>query len=112
MLTAARINLYFTDLPAAHGLRRNPPVTIEDWPDPEDDSATSGDEVADEPVDGPDRDPEYIERNEPLGLNPEDEPAINDDDLRALLEAELGDLADEEWIDMCRDFPPFAVHAF
>lgn len=76
-------------------------MTIDDWPDPDDDFASSVDGDDNESV-GSNRDPEYVERDVPLGLNPEDEPALNEEQLRALLEAELGDLADEEWIDMCK----------
>ncbi|KAF8601263.1 hypothetical protein BDV93DRAFT_510182 [Ceratobasidium sp. AG-I] len=87
-------------LPPAHGLRQNPPVTIEDWPDPDDSSANSDNDGG--PVDNGEQDPPYIERDVPLRLDPNDEPALDDNDLLALLEAELGDLADEEWIDMCK----------
>ncbi|KAF8597430.1 hypothetical protein BDV93DRAFT_513342 [Ceratobasidium sp. AG-I] len=88
------------ELLPARGLRRNPPVTIEDWPDPNDSSATSDSD--DNPNGNGDQDPPYIERDMPQRLDPDDKPALNDDVLFALLEAELGDLADEEWIDMCK----------
>jgi hypothetical protein len=57
-----------------------------------------------DPIDGPDHDPEYIERAQPPGLNPIDEPDLTDDEIRRLLEADLGDLADEEWADVCKFF--------
>jgi hypothetical protein len=31
-----------------------------------------------------------------------DEPDLTDDEVRRLLEADLGDLVDEEWSDICR----------
>jgi hypothetical protein len=80
-------------------------VGIEDWPDPDDDSAGSDGDVPDnESIHSGERDPEYVERDRMLGLEPEDEPELGDDELRALLEAQLGDLADDEWIDMCMSF--------
>ncbi|KAF8603375.1 hypothetical protein BDV93DRAFT_523439 [Ceratobasidium sp. AG-I] len=85
-------------LQPAQGRRRNPPVTIEDWPDPDSESEASEGDAA--PIDDEDGDPAYIEQDEPLRFNPDDEPELNDADLWAILEAELGDLADDEWIDM------------
>jgi hypothetical protein len=91
---------------SAHRLRRNPAVTIEDWPDPDLSPEASDDEELaghlNEPIDGPDRDPEFIERAQSPGLDPIDEPNLTDDEVRRLLEADLGDLADEEWSDICK----------
>ncbi|KAF8601344.1 hypothetical protein BDV93DRAFT_510076 [Ceratobasidium sp. AG-I] len=88
------------ELQHVQGLRRNPPVTIEDWPDPEDDnSAASEDDEG--PINDVDQDPAYVERDPLAGFGPEDEPVLDDEQLRAFLEAELGDLADEEWL--CHD---------
>ncbi|KAG9088488.1 hypothetical protein FRC06_002007, partial [Ceratobasidium sp. 370] len=82
-------------------LRRNPPVRIQDWPemDPNFDLGP-GSEDEDEPFDGPDRDPEYAERNEVPAFDPIDEPRFTREELRQLLYQNLGDLADEQWIDM------------
>jgi hypothetical protein len=85
-------------------------VWIEEWPNPSDDSANSDDDVPDnQSIRSGERDPEYVERDRMLGLDPEDEPELGDDDLRALLEAQLGDLADDEWIDMCMLFSLTAI---
>ncbi|KAB5588211.1 Transposase family Tnp2 protein [Ceratobasidium theobromae] len=86
---------------ATHGPCRNPPVTIEDWPDPKWDPPESEEsDIGDEPIDSADHDPEYVERTVPLGCDPTDEPELTDEQMRQLLEVELGDLADTEWIDM------------
>ncbi|KAG8736378.1 hypothetical protein FRC10_009390 [Ceratobasidium sp. 414] len=89
------------ELPPAQGLRRNPPVTIEDWPDPDDDFAASDDGNNGTLIDDADRDPEYVERDAPLVFDPDDEPVLDDEEIWAFLEDHLGDLTDKEWIDMC-----------
>jgi hypothetical protein len=95
------LTLCLSDTPPAPALRRNR-VTIEDWPDPEEDFDGDFDEDNNNPpADGEDQDPPYIEPDPHQGFNPEDEPALNDDELWDFLQAELGDLADGEWIDMC-----------
>ncbi|KAG9096131.1 hypothetical protein FS749_009070 [Ceratobasidium sp. UAMH 11750] len=86
------------------GLRHNPPVVIETWygPDYEDiieeDTIFGGDD--DPPINDPDRDPDYVERDMPPALDPIDEPRLGDVQMREVLQVELGDLADELWIDM------------
>ncbi|KAG9080673.1 hypothetical protein FS749_007938 [Ceratobasidium sp. UAMH 11750] len=86
-----------------HELRRNPPVHIQDWPDPGSDNESEGAGPADEPFNGPDQDPPYNEqaahqaRDELDHLN---ELNLRDDDVRAALEVQLGDLADEAWMDL------------
>ncbi|KAG9101427.1 hypothetical protein FRC06_003032 [Ceratobasidium sp. 370] len=85
-----------------HQVRCNPPVTMKDWDDPDDDSETP--EASDdnnEPAAGEDRDPEYIERAEGLGFNPNDKPSMDDKQLGDFLEMHLGDLAEDEWINLC-----------
>ena len=88
-------------------LNRNPRVTIEDWPDPEDDFAHSehgsdSSEDNNEPTNGPDQDPEFIEQgNLPLGAHPEDKPLMNDNMLHAFLEMHLGDYTQDEWFNLC-----------
>jgi hypothetical protein len=94
--------IYVTD--RVHGLRQNPPVLrIRDWPDLDLDlDLDPGSDSEEEPINGPDRDPEYVERNEPFGFNPVDEPQFADQEVRRLLELNLGDEADELWLDMCK----------
>jgi hypothetical protein len=85
------------------GVRLNPPVAIDDWSDlgeDDDDAASDGEE----PVDNEEGDPAYVEQDGLPGIEPENEPALGDEELWDFLQAELGDLADEEWIDMCKLF--------
>jgi hypothetical protein len=89
-------------------IRRNPPVMLEDWPEPEDE-LDIGDEYEfldgepiDEGIDGLDRDPPFVERQDPLRFHPDDEPELPNEALRAWMDLNLGDLADEEWIDLCK----------
>jgi hypothetical protein len=104
VVSAVYLTLFLTDvLPPAPPLRRNR-VIIEDWRDPEDDfNDFDGDDEDDNlpHVDGEDHDPLFFELDPGQGLNPEDEPALDDNELWEFLQAELGDLADDEWIDMC-----------
>ncbi|CAE7227515.1 unnamed protein product, partial [Rhizoctonia solani] len=97
-------------------VRHNPPVTIEDWPDPDglfdqsvngdDENGKDGEDGEDDEDDGdkedtPDGDPVFVERdNEGLGAYAEDEPLMDDDMLRAFLEMHLGDFAEDEWFDL------------
>ncbi|KAG9093159.1 hypothetical protein FS749_014971, partial [Ceratobasidium sp. UAMH 11750] len=86
-------------LPPGRGLRRNPPVTIEEWPDP--DASSVGSAFSDdESIDDADRDPPFVERDEPLGFHPDDEPGIDDEIVREFFNLNLGDLAEDEWIDL------------
>ncbi|CAE6509981.1 unnamed protein product, partial [Rhizoctonia solani] len=92
-------------LPPASGIRRNPRVTIEDWPEPDLDSNTSDDEedidiTSPVPLPDLDRDPEFVERQEPLGLDSNDEPEYSDQEMRQILRDIYGDIADEQWGNM------------
>ncbi|CCO37867.1 hypothetical protein BN14_12027 [Rhizoctonia solani AG-1 IB] len=92
-------------LAPASGLRRNPPVTIEDWPVPDLDSDVSEDkEDADitlcAPLPGLEGDPKFVERQEPLGLDPNNEPKYSDQEMRQILKDLYGDIADEQWGNM------------
>ncbi|CAE6433638.1 unnamed protein product, partial [Rhizoctonia solani] len=74
--------------------RRNPPVTIEDWPDPEDDFAVPEASEEDLPPEPP-----FVERGDtPLGDYPEDEAQMDDEELLRFLQENLGDGVDEEWL--------------
>ncbi|KAG9079354.1 hypothetical protein FRC06_007782 [Ceratobasidium sp. 370] len=83
-------------------LRWNVPVMFDDWPDepPEVEPSDSGSESIGDEFVGEDWDPKYVERMEPPGFDPNDEPEFNDNELLAVLEARLGDMAEEEWLDM------------
>jgi hypothetical protein len=98
------LTVYFIGiLPPEPGLRRNR-VIIEDWPDPDDDDFNDSDNENHNraPADGEDQDPPYVEPDPEQGINPEDEPELNEAELWDFLHARLGDLADDEWIDMCK----------
>ncbi|KAG8727174.1 hypothetical protein FRC10_006397 [Ceratobasidium sp. 414] len=84
----------------APGLRRNPPVTIEEWPDPDAQSVASEAESDLGPINNEDGDPEYVERDVPLRFDPDDKPLMDNEELWEHLYMELGDDADDEWIDM------------
>jgi hypothetical protein len=85
-------------------VRRNPPVTIEDWPEPDDelDFGEDGEPMDDEHINDADQDPEYVEQHEPLRFHPDDEPGLLNGEVRAWMDLNLGDLADREWIDLCK----------
>ncbi|CEL55918.1 hypothetical protein RSOLAG1IB_01930 [Rhizoctonia solani AG-1 IB] len=89
-------------LPPVQGLRRNPPVTIEEWPDIDDlgsDKASDEDEPV--PADGLDCDPPFTERETLPGFDPIDEPLLTDEEMLEILEMELGDFEEsDEWINM------------
>ena len=92
-------------LPRGGNLRRNPPVTIEDWASDEEDASDEGSAIYDtdhSSVNSKDQDPVFLEREEPLGLHPDDEPEFDEEDLWNMLQQQLGDLADDEWIDLCK----------
>lgn len=96
-------------LEPAFGLRCNPPVTIEDWPEPEPNLVLSDDkgESFIPLPNGPEGDPEFVERQEPLQVHPDDEPEYADEEIRQILSEVLGDIADEVWVRMCKFLLPF-----
>jgi hypothetical protein len=85
-------------------IRRNPPVTLEDWPEPEDEMDVGEEDGFFDygPMDGLDQDPPYVEHDEPLRFHPDDEPELPNEAVRAWMDLNLGDLADKEWIDLCK----------
>ncbi|KAG9083054.1 hypothetical protein FS749_006339 [Ceratobasidium sp. UAMH 11750] len=88
----------------ANEILRNPPVHINDWPEPGSEGELEDYEEYEGPDNDPNEDPPYVERHvEPgqLGLNLLDEPGMADAQLRELMEADLGDLADEVWLELC-----------
>ncbi|KAB5587887.1 Transposase family Tnp2 protein [Ceratobasidium theobromae] len=86
-------------LAPAQGLRRNPPVTIEEWPDIDAGATSDMSDTHEEPL-GLNRDPDFIETMVPPHFDPRDEPLMTDNDIIQLLQEEYGDLDDKEWIDM------------
>ncbi|KAG8737693.1 hypothetical protein FRC10_007917 [Ceratobasidium sp. 414] len=84
---------------------RNPPVIINNWNDP---TESDPSEVDNDPADGEsvdnDQDPAYIERAVSPELDPDDEPRIDHDMLRAFLKEHLVDLDDDEWEEL-RKYP-------
>ena len=92
------------ELPRGGSLRRNPPVTIEDWASDDEDASDEGSAIYDtdcSSVNSEDQDPIFLEQDKPLELHPDDEPEFDEEDLWNVLQQQLGDLADDEWIDMC-----------
>ncbi|QRW12243.1 Transposase family Tnp2 protein [Ceratobasidium sp. AG-Ba] len=86
----------------AHEPMFNLPVEINDWPDPGSDDAAS-DGSNGESIDDLDGDPEFQEQLiDPvnLGLDPLYEPNLNDEQAHDLMQEHLGDLADEEWLNL------------
>jgi hypothetical protein len=98
-----------TDMPRGPEMRRNPPVQIEDWSSDDEAGDVGGEgedgsvasDIDNASVGSAERDPPFVERLDPLGLDPNDEPGMNEDELWNILHQHLGDLADDEWIDMC-----------
>jgi hypothetical protein len=83
-------------------------VAIDDWASDEEEPVLftpPGSDIGDEPVGDADRDPGFNEQDGPLGLDPDGEPEMDDEELWAYLREHLGDLADEEWVDMCKLYP-------
>ena len=63
--------------------------------------------------DDPDRDPTYVERQEPPTFDPADEPLLTDEEMLEILEMEVGDLEDnDEWVDMCKSICPGIYGSF
>ncbi|KDN34874.1 hypothetical protein RSAG8_12061, partial [Rhizoctonia solani AG-8 WAC10335] len=81
-------------------IRRNPPVTIEDWPEPGDEDPDDSEVDQTIPADSPDQDPPFVERTEPPTLHPDQEGEFDDQELRELLELHHGTLDEGEWIDL------------
>lgn len=86
-------------------IRRNPPVTVEDWPEPPPDdlyyTSDSESDIADVPSDASDQDPPFIEQEEPPAYHPDYEPEFSDQQLRELLELHLGTMDEAEWLELC-----------
>ncbi|KAG8729114.1 hypothetical protein FRC10_004283 [Ceratobasidium sp. 414] len=90
-----------------HQVRRNPPVRIDNWPEPGSDHESGAEDIDKGPANGPDRDPPYEEPNPDAGraeLDPLNEYEMRDAELRAIYDRELGDLADEEWVELYDEY--------
>ncbi|KAG9076146.1 hypothetical protein FS749_012111, partial [Ceratobasidium sp. UAMH 11750] len=81
-LGAAQGNLDIDALHApAQGLRRNPPVIIEDWPEPDNDADNDEDGSESDQSDNiPDDIPEFVERDVQPGLDLIAEPRYTDEE--------------------------------
>ena len=88
---------------------RNPAVALEDWPEPGESEAADaeGDHEDGESADS-EEDSEDMEREEPLEFNADDEPEIDHEQLRAFIEANLGHMDEDEWLDLCKFYLFFA----
>ncbi|QRV93624.1 Transposase family Tnp2 protein [Ceratobasidium sp. AG-Ba] len=87
--------------------KHNPPVRINNWPDPDpdlddiDDPGSDGSSIGEEIVDEVDGDPPFEELPIPpieANIDPLFEPDMADAQVRGVMELELGDLAEEEWL--------------
>jgi hypothetical protein len=90
-------------VPPVPGVHRNPPPVVEDWDSDDEppDFAPPDSDIDDASIGSADRDPEFHEEDGPRGLNADAEPDMDDEDLWAFLQQHLGDLAHDEWIDIC-----------
>ncbi|KAG8727582.1 hypothetical protein FRC10_005843 [Ceratobasidium sp. 414] len=85
----------------AEGLRQNPPVRIQDWPEPDDDVDNHEDGLeGNQPEDVLDDVPAFVELDAQLGLDPVIEPWLTNKEVRRVLNLHLRDLAEEEWFDL------------
>ncbi|QRW13660.1 Transposase family Tnp2 protein [Ceratobasidium sp. AG-Ba] len=88
-----------------HGLIDNPPIHIDNWPDPDLDPDVDGEgsSVGDEPVQDDDGDPPFEELPDQADHSIMDslfEPDMTADEVRAVMDLEYGDLAEQEWLDL------------
>ncbi|KAG8735378.1 hypothetical protein FRC10_010675 [Ceratobasidium sp. 414] len=94
--------------PLPNELRWNPPVTIQDWPEPGSDSESGAGSAAGKQIENGDQEPVFVEQPKQLAdpaqpeLNPMHEQDVVDQVLRTLMETQLGDLTDEEWLNLCK----------
>ncbi|KAG8732823.1 hypothetical protein FRC10_000579 [Ceratobasidium sp. 414] len=92
------------EVPPGPGVRWNPPVCIDEWTSEEEpDLANFAPPNADSDnasVANTDRDPEFFEQDELVGLDPDVELDMDDPELWAFLRQYLSDLTHEEWVDM------------
>ncbi|KAG8703712.1 hypothetical protein FRC09_003998 [Ceratobasidium sp. 395] len=81
----------------------NPPVEIHEWPDPGSDHGSDAASEDEELVDGADQDPPFEEfpaQPNNVDLNALYEPGMDDEQVHALMRLELGDLAEDEWLNL------------
>ncbi|QRV96867.1 Transposase family Tnp2 protein [Ceratobasidium sp. AG-Ba] len=95
-----------------HELIHHPPVQIDDWPDPNpnldpnfyyEHNKFEASSVDDEPVqDDPGNPPfeELPEQAHPANFNTVHEPNMTEEDMRAAMELEYGNLAKQEWLEL------------
>ncbi|CAE6465813.1 unnamed protein product [Rhizoctonia solani] len=79
---------------------RNPPVTVEDWPEPLFDDDNGESDTDDVPADSPDRDPPFVEVDGPPAYHPDNEMEFSDEELQKLLEQHLGSMSEAEWFEL------------
>ncbi|KAG9090003.1 hypothetical protein FRC06_001256 [Ceratobasidium sp. 370] len=87
-----------------HKVRRNPPVCIDDWPELGSNHESEAEDIDKGPADGLDQDPPYEEPNPGAGraeLNLLNKYEIGDTELQVAYDRWFGDLADQEWVELC-----------
>jgi hypothetical protein len=52
-------------------------------------------------ADDPNQDPPFVESTDPPTLHPDFEAEFDDEELRELLELQLGTLDEDEWLGLC-----------
>jgi hypothetical protein len=85
-------------------------VQINHWPAPGSDHDSETPSTDEEPIDGPDRDPDFEQlpaHPAHAELDPLYEPDMADEQALALMRLRLGDLADEEWLNLCEYLATF-----
>ncbi|KAG8719488.1 hypothetical protein FRC09_011065 [Ceratobasidium sp. 395] len=90
------------DYAPIRGIVQNPPVIIDDRGELPEESDGSDDENEN----GEEGEPEYIEHDLPLNLDPLNEPRIADEEMRRILALELGGLAANKWDGMHAIYRP------
>ncbi|KAB5588578.1 hypothetical protein CTheo_7980 [Ceratobasidium theobromae] len=84
---------------------QNPPVTIEEWLDPDNEYAKSKPDVDEILFGSPDQDPQYLEPTGVPACHPDNEGEFDDQELQELLELHLGTIDKAKWEELC-NFEP------
>ncbi|QRV81018.1 Transposase family tnp2 [Ceratobasidium sp. AG-Ba] len=83
------------------GALRNPPVMIRQWDVAGQPDFSPPESVVDDAsIASNEQEPDFVEYDGPMGQNADEEPDMDDADLLDFLQGIMGDLAEEEWIDI------------
>ncbi|QRW26805.1 Transposase family Tnp2 protein [Rhizoctonia solani] len=93
-------------IPDPPAIQQNPPVTVEDWPEPPfDGSDDQESDIDDVPADSPDQDPPFVESDGPPAYHPDNKMEFSNEELQQLLELHLGSMSKAEWFELCTSKP-------